>query len=71
MGIGKIEIIAIIVLLILLLFIGGKKLPELARGIGKTRSEFKKGLNSVLDGEEDDKKNKDDDKTVKKTSNKS
>jgi TatA/E family protein of Tat protein translocase len=28
-----------------LLFVGGKKLPEFARGLGKTKSEFKKGLN--------------------------
>jgi sec-independent protein translocase protein TatA len=42
---GKIEIIGIVVLAILLLFVGGKKLPEFARGLGKTKSEFKKGLN--------------------------
>jgi sec-independent protein translocase protein TatA len=51
MGIGKIEIIAIIVLVILLLFVGAKKLPELARGIGKTRSEFKKGMSGEDDEE--------------------
>lgn len=46
---GKIEIIGIIVLAILLLFVGGKKLPEFARGLGKTKSEFKKGLNGDYD----------------------
>ncbi|CAN5393981.1 hypothetical protein BH10PAT4_BH10PAT4_4380 [soil metagenome] len=63
MGIGKIEIIAIIVLVILLLFIGGKKLPELARGIGKTRSEFKKGMNGEFDDDDEAKPAK---KTTKK-----
>ena len=62
MGIGKIEIIAIIVLAILLLFVGGKKLPEFARGLGKTRSEFKKGMNGDYDDEE---------KPAKKTTKKS
>jgi sec-independent protein translocase protein TatA len=38
--------IVIIVLVILLLF-GAKKIPELARGIGKGMSEFKKGLKDV------------------------
>jgi sec-independent protein translocase protein TatA len=38
--------IVLIVLVILLLF-GAKKIPELARGIGKGMSEFKKGLKDV------------------------
>jgi sec-independent protein translocase protein TatA len=58
-NLGAGEII-LIVLVILLLF-GAKKIPELARGLGKGMSEFKKGLKDVekeikeADGE--DKKN--------------
>jgi sec-independent protein translocase protein TatA len=59
---GKIEIIGIVVLAILLLFVGGKKLPEFARGLGKTKSEFKKGLN----GDDDEVA----DKTAKKPTKK-
>ncbi len=43
--------IVLIVLVVLLLF-GGKKIPELMKGIGKGTREFKKGLNT--DDEEDD-----------------
>jgi len=42
MNLGIWEIL-ILLLLVLLLF-GGKKLPELARGIGKSAKEFKRGL---------------------------
>lgn len=44
MGIGKIEIIVLIALVITLLFVGGKKLPELARGVGEAARELKKGF---------------------------
>jgi len=44
MGLGKIEIILIIVFLIVLLFVGAKKLPELARGLGQSAKELKKGF---------------------------
>ncbi len=44
-NLGAGEII-LIVLVILLLF-GAKKIPELARGIGKGMSEFKKGIKDV------------------------
>jgi sec-independent protein translocase protein TatA len=43
--------IVLVVLVVLLLF-GGKKIPELMKGIGRGTREFKKGLNT--DDEEDD-----------------
>lgn len=45
--IGAPEII-FIVLIVLLLF-GGKKIPELMRGLGKGVHSFKQGLNEVED----------------------
>lgn len=42
-GIGTTEIIIIAV--ILLLLFGGKKLPELAKGIGEAIKEFRKSFN--------------------------
>jgi sec-independent protein translocase protein TatA len=44
--------IVLIVLVVLLLF-GGKKIPELMKGIGRGTREFKKGLNTdEEDGDE-------------------
>ena len=40
--------ITIIALVILLLF-GGKKIPELMRGLGKGVSQFKKGMKDIED----------------------
>lgn len=42
MNLGPMEII--LILLIILLLFGAKKLPELARGIGQAAREFKKGI---------------------------
>ena len=42
---------AIIVVLIIAVLFGAKKIPELARSIGKAKGEFKKGL---AEGECDD-----------------
>lgn len=57
---GTTEII-IVVVIILLLF-GAKKLPELARGLGKSITEFKKGVKETdqqVKPEEKDKDKKD------------
>jgi len=42
MSLGIWEIL--IILAIVLLLFGGKKLPELARGLGQSAKEFKRGL---------------------------
>lgn len=47
--------IALIVLAIVLLF-GGKKIPELMRGIGKGVKSFKEGMKDVEDDVQDIKK---------------
>ena len=41
MSFGLPEIL--LILLAVIIFFGGKKIPELARGLGKSLSEFKKG----------------------------
>ena len=43
LGAGEIMIIALIVLLLF----GGKKIPELMRGIGKGIRSFKEGVNNI------------------------
>ena len=45
MGLGAPEII--IIAIIILLLIGGKKIPELMRGLGKGVKEFKDGQNGT------------------------
>lgn len=44
-GIGTQEIIFIV--LILLLFFGGKKIPELMKGLGKGVRSFKEGIKGI------------------------
>ena len=57
-GLGFQEIL--VIALIVLLFFGGKKIPELMRGLGKGVKSFKEGMNEVTDlkkeVEKDDKK---------------
>lgn len=49
-GIGGQELIVIAI--VILLFFGGKKIPELMRGIGKGVKSFKDGMNGVETTEE-------------------
>ena len=53
-GLGTGEIIAI-ALIVLLLF-GGKKIPELMRGLGKGVKSFKDGMKDIEDAASTDKK---------------
>ncbi|HEY6907332.1 MAG TPA: twin-arginine translocase TatA/TatE family subunit [Ignavibacteriaceae bacterium] len=43
LGMGELLIIMVVVLLLF----GGKKIPEVAKNLGKGISEFKKGLNDL------------------------
>ena len=43
----------VLLIAVVLLFFGGKKIPELMRGLGKGVGEFKKGMK---DGEEEERK---------------
>jgi len=47
--------ILVIALVILLLF-GGKKIPELMKGLGKGVKSFKDGMNGIEDEKKEDKK---------------
>ncbi len=44
-GIGAQELL--LILLVLLLLFGAKKIPEIAKGLGKSVSEFKKGMRDI------------------------
>lgn len=46
-GIGAQELL--LILLIILLLFGAKKIPEIARGLGKSVAEFKKGARDLED----------------------
>ena len=57
-GLGMQEIL-VIALIVLLLF-GGKKIPELMKGLGKGVKSFKEGMNDISDDVlNDNKDNKD------------
>ena len=50
-GLGFQEIL--VIALIVLLFYGGKKIPELMSGLGKGVKSFKEGMNEVTDLKEE------------------
>lgn len=56
--IGPVEII--LVLIVLLLLFGAKRIPEIARSLGKSLSQFKRGLKDVeIDESSDNEDEKD------------
>lgn len=52
-GIGLQEIL--VIALVVLLFFGGRKIPELMKGIGKGVRSFKDGMNGIEDDINEDK----------------
>ena len=51
-GLGLSEVL--VIALLVLLFFGGKKIPELMKGLGKGVRSFKDGMKEVQSGLEDD-----------------
>ena len=52
-GLGMQEIL--VIALIVLLFFGGKKIPELMKGLGKGVKSFKEGMKEITDEDVDKK----------------
>lgn len=58
-NIGPLEII--LILLVILLLFGAKRIPEIAKGVGKGMKEFKKAVKEVeedITGDDDSEKDK-------------
>lgn len=52
LGLGMSEILFIA--LVVLLFFGGKKIPELMKGLGKGVKSFKDGMNGLEEGKKEE-----------------
>lgn len=52
LGLGTTELV--IVLVVVLIFFGGKRLPQLGRSLGSSITNFKKGLKDSEDNEKKD-----------------
>ena len=59
-GIGMQEVL--LIALVVLLFFGGKKIPELMKGLGKGVRSFKEGMNDIEKDIEDTKDTADEEK---------
>ncbi len=65
-GLGLSEVL--VIALVVLLFFGGKKIPELMKGLGKGVRSFKDGMKEVesgLNGDDKEEVKKEDDKEKK------
>ena len=54
LGVGTQELL--LILLVALLLFGGKKIPELMKGLGKGVKSFRDGMNGLDEAEKEDKK---------------
>ncbi|MBU9672433.1 twin-arginine translocase TatA/TatE family subunit [Planococcus sp. CP5-4] len=57
----------IIILVIVLIIFGPKKLPEIGGAVGKTFSEFKRSTKGLMDDDEEEDKDKKDKKEIAET----
>lgn len=56
----------IIILIIILIIFGPKKLPQIGRAVGQTFKEFKTSTKGMMDDDEEKEKKEDTDEDVKK-----
>ena len=54
LGVGTQELL--LILLVALLLFGGKKIPELMKGLGKGVKSFREGMNGLDEADKEDKK---------------